>query len=83
MPVMIIISYYIGLMTYREKEAAQHDALEQLNISNELKNNYNAQLEEELEQKTADIRLMNSNLEEQANKLLQIGSIKVSILCQH
>lgn len=76
MPVMILISYYIGLMTHREKEAAQRSALEQLNISNTLKSNYNTQLEAELEQKTADIRSMNSDLEQHAKKLLQLDQSK-------
>ncbi len=80
---IILFSYYIGLMAHREKEAAQREkgaaqrsALEQLNISNTLKSNYNAQLEKELEQKTADIRSMNSDLERQAKKLLQLNESK-------
>ncbi len=73
---MIIISYYIGLVAYREKQSAQHAAMEQLNISNTLKSNYNTQLEQELEQKTADIRLMNADLEQQASKLLQLDESK-------
>ena len=73
---MIIISYYIGLVAYREKQAAQRNALEQLNISNNLKSNYNAQLEQELEQKTAAIRSMNADLEQQAQKLLQLDESK-------
>ena len=73
---MILVSYFIGLMAYREKQAAQRAALEQLNISNSLKSSYNTQLEEELEQKTADIRSMNENLEQQAQKLLQLDESK-------
>ncbi len=76
MPIMILISYYIGLMAHREKTAAQRSALEQLNISNTLKSNYNTQLEAELEQKTVDIRSMNSDLEQQAQKLLQLDQSK-------
>jgi len=73
---LILISYYIGLIVYREKEAAQRSALQQLNISNTLKSNYNAQLEQELEQKTADIRSMNSDLEQQSKKLLKLDESK-------
>lgn len=71
-----LTSYFIGLLAYREKQAAQRSALEQLNISNTLKSNYNKQLEEELEQKTADIRTMNVDLEQKANKLLQLDESK-------
>lgn len=73
---MIIISYYISLVVHKEKDAAQRLAFEQLNVSNTLKNNYNQQLEEELEQKTTDIRSMNSNLEKQALQLLQLDESK-------
>ncbi len=76
MAALILFSYYIGLMAHREKEAAQRSALEQLNISNTLKSNYNNQLEQELQQKTADIRSMNSDLERQAQKLLQLDESK-------
>lgn len=75
-PAMILISYYIGLMVYREKEAAKDSALKHLNISNNLKSKYNTQLEKELEQKTTDIRLLNSDLERQAKKLIQIDESK-------
>lgn len=73
---MLVISYYMGLIAYREKQAAQNAALEQLNISNTLKSNYNSQLEAELEQKTTDIRLMNVDLEQKANKLQQLDESK-------
>jgi signal transduction histidine kinase len=41
-----------------------------------LKSNYNEQLKDELEQKTAYIRSMNSDLEQQAKKLLQLDESK-------
>lgn len=72
----ILFSYFMGLIAYREKQAVQRSAFEQLNISNTLKSNYNKQLEQELEQKTADIRLMNTDLEQKANKLLQLDESK-------
>ncbi len=73
---IVLISFYTGLIAYREKQAAQLEALKQLNISNELKSNYNQQLEEELKQKTADMRSMNLDLEEKARRLLQIDESK-------
>lgn len=73
---MIGLSCYMGLIAYREKQVAQRSAMEQLNISNKLKSNYNNQLEEELKQKTADILLMNEELEQKANKLLQLDESK-------
>lgn len=73
---MIILSYYIGLVVYQEKQVAQRNALEQLNISNTLKSNYNSQLEQELEEKTEAIRSMNADLEQQAQKLLQLDESK-------
>ncbi len=73
---MIGLSCYMGLIAYREKQAAQRSAMEQLNISNTLKSNYNNQLEQELKQKTADILLMNEDLEHKADKLLQLDESK-------
>lgn len=73
---LILFSYLMGLIAYREKQAVQRSALKHLNLSNTLKSNYNKQLEEELEQKTADIRLMNTDLEQKANKLLQLDESK-------
>ncbi len=73
---LILVSYFMGLIAYREKQAALRTAVEQLNISNQLKSNYNTQLEEELEQKTTDIRLMNEDLKQKANKLLQLDESK-------
>ncbi len=73
---LILFSYLMGLIAYREKQAVQRSALKHLNLSNTLKSNYNKQLEEELEQKTADIRLMNADLEQKANKLLQLDESK-------
>ncbi|GHA03158.1 hypothetical protein GCM10008090_10160 [Arenicella chitinivorans] len=73
---MIFISIFTILIAYREKQAAQQAAVEQLNISNTLKTNYNIQLEAELEQKTAHIKKINSDLEQKANKLLKMDESK-------
>lgn len=73
---MILLAYGVGQTIATEKAMAQKQALEQLQISNELKSNYSAQLEEELERNTAEIRAMNVNLEQQAAQLVELDAAK-------
>ncbi len=73
---LILQSYFMGLIAYKEKQAALKNANKHLNESNQLRLNYNSQLEKELEQKTADIRSMNIDLEQQAQKLIQLDESK-------
>ena len=73
---MILLAYCIGLTIYSEKNEAQRLALEQLELSNELKSNYNKELETEILENTAEIRSMNSDLEQQAKQLLELNEVK-------
>ena len=73
---MILLAYGVGRMILKDKEQAQKQALEQLKISNELKSNYNAKLEKEIEENTTEIRHMNQDLEGQAKQLLELDRIK-------
>ncbi len=72
----ILLAYYIGVTIYREKAEAQRLAVEQLQISNDLKSNYNEQLEAEIKSNTAEIVSMNESLEAQAKKLLEADDVK-------
>lgn len=74
--VMVLLAYYIGLTIYKEKNEAQQQALKQLKISNDLKTNYNDELEAEIERNVSDIRAMNIGLEQQAEKLLELDELK-------
>ncbi len=73
---LITQSYFMGLISYQEKQSVLQKANEQLNESNRLKRDYNKQLEKELDQKTADIRSMNADLEAQAQKLIKMDESK-------
>ena len=73
---MILVSYYIGSSIHNEKDEAQRLALEQLEISNKLKSSYNAELQNEIHQKTTDIRAMNLSLEKQASQLRDLDAAK-------
>ena len=73
---MILMALSNGLLSYREKDEAQRLALEQLKVSNQLKSNYNDDLEAEVENKAGEIRRINSELEQQAVKLLELDDVK-------
>ena len=73
---MVLLAYFIGLTIYREKNEAQELALTQLKLSNELKTNYNAELQSELDRNTAEIRTMNADLEQQATQLRELDKVK-------
>lgn len=74
--VMILLAYFIGLTIYRDKNEAQKNALEQLRIANELKSNYNTELEAEIKRNTADILDMNTDLALQAKQLTELDQAK-------
>ncbi len=73
---MVLLGFFVGRSINREKEEAQQLAMKQLEISNQLKSNYNEQLESEIEKNTAEIRAMNVDLEKQAKKLIELDKVK-------
>jgi len=72
----ILLAYYIGVTIYQDKDKAQREALKQLQISNELKTNYNTELQVEIERNTAEISAMNADLEQQAKQLTELNEAK-------
>ncbi len=73
---MVLMALCNGLITYREKYQAQDIAIEQLEISNSLKSNFNNELQVEVEQKTTQIRKINAELEQQKQKLIKLDEVK-------
>lgn len=73
---MVLMALCNGLITYRDKYEAQGLAIERLEAANRIKSNYNVELETEVENKTAKIREINVELEEQKQELLKLDEVK-------
>lgn len=73
---MILLAFGLGRTLFEAKRRAQHEALQQSLIANELKNTYSQSLEKEIEERTSEIQEMNSSLERQAKQLVELDSVK-------
>ncbi len=73
---MILLAYGVGRMNVADKQKAQEEALRQLKISDDLRRKYNEELEIEIANRTDEIKEKNSELEQQANQLLELDELK-------
>ncbi|MEX0741135.1 MAG: 7TM diverse intracellular signaling domain-containing protein [Pseudohongiella sp.] len=73
---MIMLAYAVGKTLNDDKDKAQQQALEQLRISNELRENYSRKLEKDISEATAEIRQKNDVLAKKAQELEDLNSAK-------
>lgn len=73
---MVMLAYAVGRTLHDDKDKAQQQALDQLRISNELRDSYSRKLEKDINSATAEIRQKNEVLATKAKELEDTNKAK-------